>query len=304
MINSIEQYLSLLKKNLAGCDRATIQDAISDAEGHLRTALTNAKADPDVPDSEILTRIIEKYGTPEEIACAYRDMEPQLTPTLARPVYEQKHEKQKTGDKRPFLYRLFGVFIDPAAWGAFLYLIISLITGILYFTWAVTGISVSAGLLVLIIGIPIAGLFLLSFRGISLVEGRIVEALLGIRMPRKKIYYPGNSGLWGRFKYIISDKYTWFTIIYFILQLPLGIIHFSVLITLVAVSLSLIAAPILYTVFDIPAITFDHFVYYPSTWNFLIAVVTGVLILTLTLHLSKFVGSKHGAMAKALLVRR
>ena len=42
MINSIEQYLAELKKELAGSDRATIQDALSDAEEYLRTALNSA----------------------------------------------------------------------------------------------------------------------------------------------------------------------------------------------------------------------------------------------------------------------
>ena len=41
MINSIDIYLESLKKELKGCDNATIQDALSDAEEHLRTAIDN-----------------------------------------------------------------------------------------------------------------------------------------------------------------------------------------------------------------------------------------------------------------------
>ncbi len=44
MIQSIDDYLSHLKKDLSGCDRATIQDALSDAEEYLRTALSSAVA--------------------------------------------------------------------------------------------------------------------------------------------------------------------------------------------------------------------------------------------------------------------
>ena len=79
-------------------------------------------------------------------------------------------------DIEAFFSRFFGVFADFRVWGAFLYLLFSLATGILYFTWVVTGISLSAGLLVLIIGLPFTCLFILSVRGIGLVEGRIVEA--------------------------------------------------------------------------------------------------------------------------------
>ena len=67
-------------------------------------------------------------------------------------------------------------------------MLVSLVTGIMYFTWAVTGLSLSVGLLVLIISLPFIGLFFLSVRGIALVEGRIVEALLGVRMPRRPIF--------------------------------------------------------------------------------------------------------------------
>jgi len=73
--------------------------------------------------------------------------------------------------------------VEPKSLGRFCYIYSSpWQQGIIYFTWTVTGISLSLGLLILIIGIPIAGVFILSTRGIALLEGRMVEALLGIRM--------------------------------------------------------------------------------------------------------------------------
>ncbi len=198
--------------------------------------------------------------------------------------------------------RVFGVFADFRAWGAFLYLLFSLLTGILYFTWAVTGISLSAGLIILIIGLPFTGLFILSVRGISLVEGRIVEALLGIRMPRRPQFHRRNMGLWSRFKNIILDKHTWLSIVYMILQLPLGTIYFSVFITLIALSLSGIAIPILQLGFDIP-VNINGGSYYLAGWMLPLVVVAGILLATLTMHLAKYVGRMHGALAKALLVR-
>jgi len=197
MIQSIDNYLSQLKKELSGCDRATIQDALSDAEEYLRTALSNTTAnDTTISEVEAMSQIIEKYGMPEEVATAYREIEHHITPALAQPGYPDKPEEAyKEKDERPLLSRFFGVFTDFRAWGAFLYLMFSLATGILYFTWVVTGISLSAGLIVLIIGLPFTGLFILSVRGIGLVEGRIVEALLGIRMPRRQQFHRRNTGL-------------------------------------------------------------------------------------------------------------
>jgi hypothetical protein len=83
---------------------------------------------------------------------------------------------------------VFGVFADPRAYGALLYMLLSLVTGIFYFTWAVTGLSLTLGLAVLIIGIPFAILFFASVRGLALLEGRLVEVMLGERMPRRPAY--------------------------------------------------------------------------------------------------------------------
>ncbi|MFC1913414.1 sensor domain-containing protein [Chloroflexota bacterium] len=304
MIQSIDYYLSQLKKELSSCDRATIQDALSDAEEYLRTAFNSVTSnDATISEADALSQIIEKYGLPEEVATAYREIEHLITPALTQRSYPDKLEEvRREKGERPLLSRFFGVFADSRVWGAFLYLLFSLATGIIYFTWVVTGISLSAGLLVLIIGLPFTGLFILSVRGIGLVEGRIVEALLGIRMPRRPQFHRRNIGLWVRFKNIILDKYTWLSITYMILQLPLGTIYFSTFITLIALSLFGIAIPILQLGFDVP-ININGGAYYLAGWMLPLAVVAGVLLATLTMHLAKYVGHMHGAMAKTLLVR-
>ena len=303
MIQSIEQYLSLLKKELSGCDRATIQDALADAEEHLRTALSNVTVNDTVSKSEALSRIIEKYGTPEEVAAAYRESEGRLTPVLSQTRSLDQPDKRDRAGKRSFLSRFFGVFIDPGAWGATIYLLLSLLTGIIYFSWAVTGLSLSASLIVLIIGLPFIGLFILSIRGIGLVEGLMVEALLGIRMPRRSPFYQRDMGLWARFKMILKERHTWLSLVYMILQLPLGIIYFTVFITLIALSLSGIAIPILQLGFDIPVSYVNGVSYYLDIWVMPFVVIAGIILATLTMHLAKYVGRLHGMMAKVLLVR-
>jgi hypothetical protein len=295
MINNIDEYLRQLKKELANCDRATIQDALSDAEEYLRNAAENLReTKPNVPIESIFSSIVEEYGTPSEISEAYRKIEARSSPSLI------------SGTRRnqpSFVKRFLGVVADPRSWGALLYLIFSLATGIFYFTWAVTGISLSVGLLVLVIGIPFAGIFILSTRGLALLEGRLVEALLGVRMPHRPLFSNKNPGLWNRFKALISDKYTWFTLVYMILQLPLGIIYFSVFITLISLSLGLIATPILDLGFGIPLFTNGSEQYYLNGWMLPIAVIAGILIFVLMLHLAKFTGNMHGKFAKSMLVR-
>ncbi|MDD5039248.1 MAG: hypothetical protein PHN78_08070, partial [Dehalococcoidales bacterium] len=116
MIQSIEQYLSQLRKELSGYDRATIQDALSDAEEHLRTALSNAMTDDNVSEPDALAQVIEKYGMPEEVATAYGKIEHLITPALTHESRADESEEPAEKDGRPFPVRFFGIFTDPRAW--------------------------------------------------------------------------------------------------------------------------------------------------------------------------------------------
>ncbi|HTY81176.1 MAG TPA: sensor domain-containing protein [Dehalococcoidales bacterium] len=303
MINSIEQYLSELKKELSGSDRATIQDALSDAEEYLRNS-TGSSTSID------MQAIIEKYGTPAEVAAAYKETELRTAPVYAPPIPKASGTapapavRVSIPDKRNFFMRFIGIYAEPRMWGSLLYLIFSLATGIIYFTWAVTGISVSVSLLVLIVGLPIAGLFLLSVRGIALLEGRLVEALLGVRMPRRPLFSRKDTGWWQKFKGMLASGYTWTALVYMILQLPLGVIYFTVVVTLIGVSLSLITSPIWYAVFNAPFIVvYGGYGYYMAPWATILLVIGGLLLLTGTMHLVKLTGKGHGMLARAMLVR-
>jgi hypothetical protein len=308
MINSIEQYLAALKKELAGSDRATIQDAMSDAEEYLRNALKSAEAGPGVAPADALGQIIEKYGSPAEVAAAYKEIESRTPPTFAPPTTKEikppavPSTPPAAPDTRPFLVRFFGVYAEPRAWGSLFYLLFSLATGIIYFTWAVTGLSLSAGLLVLIIGLVFAGLFLLSVRGIALVEGRLVEALLGVRMPRRPLFSRRDIGWWQKFKGLLVSRHTWTALVYMIIQMPLGIIYFTVIVTLIGVSAWLITSPIWHLAMGLPIATIYPYEYYIATWTLPLLVIGGILLLTATMHLAKVTGKGHGHLAKALLV--
>lgn len=295
MITSINQYLDELKYNLNGCDPATLRDALSDAEEFLRNGLeTVQESQPGINESDALAELIEDFGTPEEFAADYKIIEARVKPlqSPARPA----------AANNSLLYSLFGVFADPTAWSSLLFMIVSLVTGILYFTWAVTGLSLSAGLIVLIIGLPFMGLFFLSVRGIGLVEGRVVEALLGVRMPRRPVFVDNTAGWWARFKLLFTSRHTWFTMLYMILMLPLGTIYFSLFITLISLSLSFMAAPFVQFFLPFPMITIGYDQYYLTPVLAIPCVLIGFVFSIVTLKLAKRIGRWHGSLAKAMLV--
>ena len=92
------------------------------------------------------------------------------------------------------------------------------------------------GFAVLIIGIPFFLLFVGSVRLLALVEGRIVEALLGVRMPRRLPAPSSETRLWDRIKDALTDIRTWSSLFYMFLMLPLGIVYFVIAVVGLSVS--------------------------------------------------------------------
>ena len=293
MIKSIDEYLDQLKAELKGGDSATVQDALSDAEDHLSAALTGLKQDqPQLSEEEALGQVIEQYGTPSETASAYMEVERRTAPSLIR------HE-QNQGSA---LARFFGVYTDPRAWGSLLYMLIAFVTGILYFTWAVTGISLSVSFLIFIFGFPFAIIFLLSVRGLALIEGRLVEALLGVRMPRRPVFFEKGLKLLERLKLLVTDKHIWFSILYMVIQFALGIVYFVLFVTVLSVSLSLMALPFIQIFWNIPVVDIGAGRFFLPYWLLVLLAFGGFLLWTTFMNLARGVGQLHGKMAKALLV--
>ena len=202
------------------------------------------------------------------------------------------------------LVRFFAIYADPRAWGSLLFMLIAFVTGIVYFTWAVTGLSLSISLAIFIFGLPFVILFLLSLRGLALLEGRIVEALLGVRMPRRpKFSYQGLKWL-ERLKLLVTDKNNWKMFLYMLFQLPFGTLYFIVFVTLVSLSLSFMVSPILEAIFHQSVVGFiiGNVRYYLSTEWYPLVVILGFLMLTASMHLFKWIGQLHGKYAKMFLV--
>jgi Putative sensor len=294
MINSIDDYLDTLKHEMQGFDIATIQDALADSEEHLRTALAAEKENtPDLDETLALQTIIDQYGSPAETAAVYADVERITFPSLS------PRAKQKSGST---LGRFFGIYSDPSAWGAMLYMLVSFLTGIVYFSWAVTGLSTSISLALFIFGLPVAMFFLMSVRGIALLEGRLVETLLGVRMPRRSPIVPQAEKWILRLKALVMDKHTWLAMVYMVLQFVLGTVYFILLVTLISLALSGLAIPVLQLVFHIAPVQMGATSYFIPTALLPFTVLAGFLLFTLTLHIAKGIGTLHGKFAKAILV--
>jgi len=295
MYKTAEAYLEALRKNLRGCDRALIQDALSDAEEHFQIAHQGLeKGEGSGTGVRSLSEIIEHYGSPEEVATAYRNLE-------ARQALRKVPEKKSTEPKTTAGF--FRVLSDPQAWGAFLYMLLGLVTGGFYGIWTLVGASLSVFSLIFIIGLPLTGLFLLSLRGIALMEGRIIEALLGGRMPRKPLFVQQELGWKGKFLALVTEPHTWRIFIYLAFQFPLGAFYAISMAVLFAFSLKAILYPLWNLGFHRSLINLNPPLC-PPAWMFPLVTLAGCALLVLTLHLAKFVGKQHSRYAKYMLVRK
>jgi uncharacterized membrane protein len=296
MNDTVDKYLKKLKKELKGCDPALIQDALSDAEEFLRTALMSSKnEDPDISDEDALDPIIGKYGSPDEIASAYKEIESRTSPSLSTRVPRRDLST---------LSKFLSIYGDSQAWAAVLYLLLSGVTGVIFGFWTLMGAGISLCFIFLIIGLPLLGLYLFSLRGIALIEGRIIEALLGVRMPRKPIFIQKGLTLSKKLRVLLTESLTWKIIIYLIIRFPLGLIYSFGLLILMSFAVKFITYPVLASVFDRGLITLGEQKYYTDIYLYPLISLLGFIVLTLTLHLAKHVGKLHGKFAKSMLVRR
>jgi hypothetical protein len=203
------------------------------------------------------------------------------------------------------LQGFFSVYRDPRAYTSVFFMLLSLATGIAYFVIAVTGISLSLGLAVLVIGIPFFLAFVGVVRVISLGEGRLIEAMTGERMPRRPVHPGPKMGLWASIGAMLKDSRTWTTLAYFVLMLPLGIIYFVIAIVGLSVGLACIAAPlvaILESFGWVDARLTMEPAWLAATLPLAVLGVLGVVILTTLLHTARGIGRVHARIAKRLLV--
>jgi hypothetical protein len=295
---TLPEYLQALREALRGADPALVQDALYDAEEYIRGELA---ARPGTDEATLLAEVASSYGAPEEVAEIYTVREEQVRIAMRpRPAADLRSATAPAGWRRGF----FGVALDPRTYGALFYMLLALPLGVFYFAWVVVGVSMSLGLAILIIGVPFTIAFIGTIHALSLVEGRLVESLLGERMPRRSTPTAAAAPLLTRIGNVLSDPRTWSTLLYMLLMLPLGMVYFSLAVALLSLSLGLFFGALAYLlqVLGLPVAASLH--YGPPGWTAPFAAVIGVLLFFATLHLVRGIGRVHGAIAKAMLVAR
>lgn len=331
--HAIRAYLAQLDAELAGCDAALRHDALVDAESHLRAAM-RAGATSD--------RAIDEYGTPAEVARAYLGEEGVVhhgrtafasglraeaaastagcneaadAPARPSPVHRPR---------RLWGIPIIGIWADPSAWGALLYFgAVGFALATAYFVWAVSVGGLAFGLLPTLLGLPVFVALLGSARAICLFEGRVVQALLGVRMPRRTQPVEGTDGVgfWTRIWCWLRDVRSWLSLAYLLGNFPVSVVAFAVTVALTASGAVLVVGPVL-SLLGLPFATVDpgEDVTIQLLWHRLVpdadgnvwipaaaaplSIVAGLAILTATLWLARGLGWVYGHTVQAIQVAR
>jgi hypothetical protein len=201
----------------------------------------------------------------------------------------------------------FEVMATPRAYTTLLYLLLSMATGIFAFTFTVTGLSLSLGLAILIIGIPVAVTFLAGARLLAVAEMHLLKGLVGGQGSEAPALLPLGEGWLARLKVLLMESRTWTSLLYFLLHLPLGIAYFSLLISLLAVGLGLLAVPVVRLLhlsgsFNVDLGGLAWSIAHPNLAAVLCG-LAGLTLVPLTFHLAMLLGRFQVWLAQHLLVR-
>ncbi|MGV9556441.1 sensor domain-containing protein [Streptomyces sp. NPDC003522] len=118
--------------------------------------------------------------------------------------------------------------VEARAWREFFYVLLSLPISIVLFTFAVTMLSLGAGLLVTFLGIPVLAAGLAACRGLGSVERARARGLLGLDVAAPEPLRPRGRGLLAWTGAVLRSGASWRHLLYAVLHLPWAVFSFCV----------------------------------------------------------------------------
>jgi len=194
------------------------------------------------------------------------------------------------------LARFARVAREPQSYRNLLYLAIALPLGIAYVTVLVAGLSIGAGLAVIVIGLVLLLATLFAVRAMAAVERTLARRLLRIA-----IHPPLEGGIHANWRQRVQlwlrDPVTWKSLVFLLGKLPMGIIAFAAITLLGLTSVVLTLAPALVAI--TPIIFFGWEIDNPVAA--IAAVPVGIVLWLTCLHLFNGMAWIYGICARVML---
>lgn len=192
---------------------------------------------------------------------------------------------------------VFSVVWDPGTYLNILYLLVSLPLGAFYFVFLVTGFSLGLGLAIIWVGLPILLLMVLAVYGLTGFERLLAIHLLAQEVVPLRDALPQESA-WQWLKGVLTTPATWKGLLFLLLKFPFGIFSFVMTVTLLAISLAFIFAPVL--ILNRGVIDFGLWVADTLPEAFLCSLL-GMILHLISLHILNALAWIWGILARGLL---
>ncbi|MGV9990076.1 sensor histidine kinase [Streptomyces sp. NPDC003374] len=140
---------------------------------------------------------------------------------------------------------------EARSWREFGYVLLSLPIGILLFTYAVTMVSLGAGLLVTFLGIPVLAGALAGCRGLGALERARARGLLGLEVGEPEPLRMRRHGVLAWTGAVLKSGASWRALLYAVLQFPWSVLSFVVAVTVWSTGWTLLTYPLWFWVFPL-----------------------------------------------------
>jgi signal transduction histidine kinase len=142
---------------------------------------------------------------------------------------------------------------EGRTWREFGYLLLSLPISIVFFTFAITTVSLGAGLLVTFLGIPVLAAGLVGCRGLGALERARARGLLRLDVADPAPLRGRKPGLMPWVGAVLKSGVSWRHLLYAVLHFPWAVFAFCVSLTFWATGWSLLLYPLYHWVFPLYA---------------------------------------------------
>jgi signal transduction histidine kinase len=141
--------------------------------------------------------------------------------------------------------------IEARSWREFGYLMLSLPISIIMFTFAVTMVSLGAGLLVTFLGVPVLAAGLAGCRGLGALERTRARGLLGLDVAAPEPLRMSKRGAMAWVGAMLKSGASWRHLLYAVLHFPWAVFAFSVAISFWTYGWAMLTYPLWFWLFPV-----------------------------------------------------
>ncbi|MFJ6837540.1 sensor histidine kinase [Streptomyces sp. NPDC091209] len=141
--------------------------------------------------------------------------------------------------------------IEARSWREFGYVMLGLPLGIIMFTFAVTMVSLGAGLLITFLGIPVLAAALAGCRGFGSLERDRARGLLGVEVAEPEPLRMKKHGAMAWMGAVLKSGTSWRHLLYAVVQFPWSVFSFVVALTFWTYGWALLTYPLWFWVFPV-----------------------------------------------------